>query len=412
MKIAGIIAEYNPFHNGHKFHLEQVKKITGADYVIVVMSGDFTQRGTPAIIDKYSRAKMAVSCGADLVLEIPAYYACGSAEYFAEGAIDLLDKLGICDSICFGSECGDITKLETIATVLAYEPDVYKKELRHQMRLGKTFPVARNIALEKTIPNFTSYADVIGSPNNILGIEYIKAILKRGNRIAYYTNQRIGSGYHDYKFSDSNFSSAISIRQSLAMQQTLTFIKSQIPPVCFDILEENFNNSFPLFTRDFSALLKYRLLLEEKNGFDQFVDITKDLSDRIVNNLHEMNDFDSFCELLKTKDLTYARVSRCLGHILLDMKKKPFTRFLEHGTCFYGRVLGFREESTVIMKMIKENGSIPLISKAADAKNILDDIGYELFEKDIQVSHIYSSITAMKYDKKIVNEFQQPIIKL
>ena len=147
MKIAGIIAEYNPFHNGHKYHIEQTRKITGADFIIVVMSGNFTQRGTPAIMDKYSRARMALENGADMVLELPSCYACGSAEYFADGAIALLDKLGCVDYVCFGSECGDIELLRPIAEILATEPENYSEMLRAELKSGATFPRARNRAL-------------------------------------------------------------------------------------------------------------------------------------------------------------------------------------------------------------------------------------------------------------------------
>ena len=147
MKVTGIIAEYNPFHRGHAYHIEQAKKLTGADAVVVVMSGDFTQRGTPAIMDKYARARMALMNGADVVIELPSCYACASAEYFADGAVALLDSLGIVDTLCFGSECGSIDMLRPIAQVLVDEPEAYKKTLKAELAIGRSYPTARNTAL-------------------------------------------------------------------------------------------------------------------------------------------------------------------------------------------------------------------------------------------------------------------------
>lgn len=214
MKITGIIAEYNPFHNGHRYQIQKARQITGADYVIVVMSGNFTQRGTPALIDKYSRAKMALMGGADLVLELPVCFATGSAEYFASGAIALLNQLGCVDSICFGSECGDIVPLKNLAQALVHETDDYKKILKSKLKSGSTYPVARNAALAETLDGFIPYDMILGFPNNILGIEYIKALIRQNSPIEPFTNKRIGSDYHSYKLADA-FSSAISIRQSL-----------------------------------------------------------------------------------------------------------------------------------------------------------------------------------------------------
>ena len=180
MKIVGLITEYNPFHNGHKYHIEKAKEITGAEYVIAVMSGDFVQRGAPAVMPKHLRAEMALHGGCDMIIELPVRYATGSAEYFASGAISILDGLGCVDAICFGSECGDYASLEKIAKVLADEPDDYKLLLQNNLKAGYSFPVARQIALENYFHDDKLNA-VIKEPNNILGIEYIKAMLSRNS---------------------------------------------------------------------------------------------------------------------------------------------------------------------------------------------------------------------------------------
>ena len=321
MKAVGIIAEYNPFHNGHKYLIEKAKEITGADYAIIVMSGNFTQRGTPAITDKYIRTEMALLNGADLVIELPSHYACSSAEFFATGAITLLNKLGVVDSICFGSESGNITNLYNVAKILADEPEEFQQQLKLFLKRGYSYPMARNQALEATIPDFVNYMDVIKTPNNILGIEYIKALLRTNSTITPFTVQRIGSCYHDHKLSVA-YSSAIAIRQSLEFGNSLEKIEDQVPKNCLSILSEHYNKSYPVFMDDFSTLLKYKLLTEAPNSFCKYADISSDLSDKIKKNIFKIDSINNFCDLLKSKDLTHARINRCLGHILLNIHQE------------------------------------------------------------------------------------------
>lgn len=199
MKVVGLIAEYNPFHNGHSYHIEMAKKLTGADYVVVVMSGDFVQRGTPAMIQKHARAKMALLGGADLVLELPVSYATATAEVFAYGGVKILDSFGVVDHICFGSECGNADLLMEIARILADEPEWYSATLKEHLKNGMSYPAARAAALP-------DYQEILSEPNNILGIEYCKALLKLNSNITPVTITRQGAGYHDaLSDSDNNF---------------------------------------------------------------------------------------------------------------------------------------------------------------------------------------------------------------
>lgn len=411
MKIAGIIAEYNPFHNGHKYHIDQTRKITGADFIIIVMSGNFTQRGTPAIMDKYSRARMALENGADMVIELPSCYACGSAEYFADGAIALLDKLGCVDYVCFGSECGDIELLRPIAEILATEPDDYREMLKAELKNGATFPRARNRALIHCIPSFAENENIIGSPNNILGIEYMKSIIRRRSKIQPVTIQRTGSDYHSQRFSQQ-YSSSLALRHSLDAQGNLDMIRGQVPENVFAIMKENFGKTYPVFPRDFSAMLKYKLLVEEANGYTDFVDINEDLSDRILKVLYQPYDYEQMCDILKTKNLTYARVSRLLCHILLNLRKEDMADYKANGTIFYARVLGFRDDDRRLFKTIQQSASIPLLTKVTDGRNIESEIGRKQFERDILASHIYESVVSNKFSCPMQNEYQRPVITI
>lgn len=411
MKITGIIAEYNPFHNGHLYQIRKAREITGADYIIVVMSGNHMQRGTPALIDKYSRAKMALSSGADMVIELPTCYATASAEYFAMGAISILNQLGCVDSICFGSESGDITMLSKIAHALVDESEDFVQSLKTKLKNGDTYPVARNAALAETINGFTTFDTILGFPNNILGIEYIKAIIRQNSSIKPYTNTRIGSDYHSYKLAE-NFSSAISIRQSLSLQDNLDMIQSQIPASAFAIMKEDFHKTFPVYASDFSSMIKFKLLKERGQGFTQYFDVTQAISDKLEKEMFSMQSFDEFCDILKSKDITYARISRCLSHILLDIKAEDVQLYKENGITFYARVLGFNSKADALTKMLKSNTSIPLITKTTSASSQLYPIGQKQFEQDIQASHIYECIAGTKYHAGMHDEYRRQLVKL
>ncbi|MCM1121220.1 MAG: nucleotidyltransferase [Eubacterium sp.] len=415
MRTVGIIAEYNPFHNGHAYQIKRAKELTNADYCVVVMSGDFVQRGTPALMDKHLRAQAALLNGADLVLELPVYYALSSAEYFAGGAVALLDRLGIVDALCFGSECGDIRLLTEFAKHLLHEDDVFKETLSRNLRMGHSYPQARNAALEASAPHLTAHINVLTTPNNILGIEYCKALLSTNSRIEPYTLRRTGSSYHDNGLS-SGFCSALALRESLRHDGTPENIAGQVPESALLLMQTAYQKTYPVFADDFSLPMQYKLLSEEALSFTRYPDIDKELSDRIVKFLPQYKDFRSFCDLLKSKNRTYARISRCLMHILLGLMEEDFTRYRKEGQIFYARMLGFREEAAPLLSAIKANASIPLLSKLADAEKQLAPTGLSMLEKDVSASHIYQSVARYKFpgadSLPEINEYKRPIIKI
>lgn len=405
MKIVGLITEYNPFHNGHKYHIEKAKEITGADYVIAVMSGDFVQRGAPAIIPKHLRAKMALDGGCDMVIELPVCYATGSAEYFASGAISILDGLGCVDAICFGSECGDYASLETIAKVLADEPDDYKLLLQNYLKAGYNFPSARQNALENYFHD-DKLSAVIKEPNNILGIEYIKAMLSRNSSMNGYTITREGSSYHSDELSE-NYSSASAIRKLFSNDKDNIFnkLENQLPVSALKQIKENYGVRLPVYLDDFSLILRYKLLSETKESLLEYMDITPDLANRIINSKNSFLNFTQFCELLKTKELTYSRISRCLIHILLNIRKYDCTNEA------YAHVLGFKTESNVLFSFIKNNSKIPIITKLTSA-NIQSSEIQQMLMQDISASNLYESIISDKFQLPFINEFTKQIVKL
>ena len=410
MKTVGIIAEYNPFHNGHEHHLAAAKEMTGADYCIVVMSGDFVQRGAPAIMGKYIRAQAALANGADLVLELPVYYASSSAEYFASGAVALLDKLGITDTLCFGSECGDIKVLSELADALLYETPEFKRILKQQMKAGSSYPQARNHALAATAPHLTGALHVLQSPNNILGLEYMKAIKKRQSTIQAYTLNRLGSGYHTAGL-ETSYSSALAIRESISRTKDISYIKEQVPPDVYEAMKEAFGHTFPILPDDLSSLLSYKLLLEQKQGFHSYLDIDESFSDRLTRMLPSYMSYENFCEQLKTKNMTYTRVSRNLLHILLNIYQKDMDTFRQEDYIYYTKMLGFKKEAEPLLSAVKERSEIPLLSKLADADNIITHPnGHIMLDADIRAAHVYSLLVQQKFGGPLQNEYRSRII--
>ena len=338
MKIVGLIAEYNPFHNGHEYHIQKAKEVTGADTVIVVMSGNFVQRGAPAIMPKHLRAKVALKSGASLVLELPVCFATGSAEYFAQGAVALLDSLGCVDALCFGSECGDIQPLTRIAEVLSDEPEEYRALLRASLKEGLPFPSARERALQDYLHD-PALSRILASPNNTLGVEYIKALIRQESTIRPYTILRKDSRYHaDTLEPAGNFSSATAIRRLLLfsgsslrtvedtpydepkLSSILARLEDHVPRECVNLLERTHLTRYPIYSNDFSLLIKYQLMRESRGTLTRYADVSEELANRIMKHLNSYQNFDQFCDLIKTKEVTYSRISRCLLHIMLGIQ--------------------------------------------------------------------------------------------
>ena len=412
MKVTGIIAEYNPFHQGHAYHLSRARELTGADRILVVMGGNFMQRGEPAIIDKYIRTEMALRNGADLVLELPAASATGSAEYFAEGAVELLDASGVVTELCFGSELGELEPLEKAAELLLEEPEAYQELLRTELKKGRTFPEARETALSSFLPK----KSLLASPNNILAIEYIKALKRRKSPIQPLTIQRLGNYHGEDGQPDGtprtvsgnlpeSFASASSIRCQLhtlkkqietsceqpAFVSLMTALAKELPPSSFGLLKDILLADRLVQAEDFSLPLHYRLMqAKEPLEFSVYLDVSEELSRRIYSLRQEFTGWNAFLDLVRTRQYTRSRVSRALLHILLDIRQEevlPPTHL---------RVLGFRREASDLLSEIKKKSRLPLITKAA---------GHPELSEEIRISSLY-------YLGNSYNELSRPLVIL
>lgn len=415
MRVTGIIAEYNPFHNGHKYHILKSKEITDSDYCVVVMSGNYVQRGEPAMIDKWARTKAALLNGADVVIELPVHYATSSAEFFSLASITLLNNLGVVNSICFGSEVGNIDSLNYIAETLAFEPYEFKILLNNYLKTGISFPKARNKALEDYYHNNKinipeNITKVLNSPNNILGIEYLKALKKLKSNIKPYTIKRIGAGYHD-EDSKIPLASASAIRKLLKNNDNLNKLRTMVPPTSYDIIiNEITSNLSPIFYSDIFYLLRYKLLISDSSYLSNITDITEGLENRILSSILESTSINELIKRLSTKRFTNTKINRALLHILLDIDKKSFQTFTHNGCSQYVKVLGFNSKSQILMKKIKDNTILPLIVNVKDSEKYLNPLQNKMLKDEIMSTNVYNTIVMNKYKVCPKNDYTQPII--
>lgn len=381
MNITGIITEYNPFHNGHLYHLTEAKKNTNCDAVICIMSGNFVQRGGPAIVDKWQRTKMALNNGVDLVIELPTYYAVSSAEFFAKGAVSILNNLGVVNNLFFGSECGDVNKLTTIAKTLADEDSKLKYIIKENLAKGETFAKAREKALISYLNN-EDLNEILTSSNNILGIEYIKSIIRMNSNIKPFTLKREGSNYND-KFLSNSFSSATSIRELLKQKASIESLKDSIPKESYEVLNNLYNNSYPfVFDEDMFKFIKYKLQTNCIN-FNNLYEIIEGLENKLLKEISSSNSYEEFILNIKSKRYTYSKISRILTHIYIGLDSDSFLN-IDDTNNLYARVLGFNKKGREILSLIKRNSSIPLITKIPRFSD------NPLLKLDIQATAAYS----------------------
>ena len=435
MKTAGIIAEYNPFHTGHEYQINYIKEKLRTDYVVIAMSGDFVQRGTPALFSKYVRAEMALQSGADLVLELPVSISSASAELFARGGVQLLDGLGVTDILCFGSECGDTDALMELAKILAEEPEDFQTALRRNLKNGMTFPKARSMALSAVFPESEKYQQLLSSPNNILGIEYCKAILRENSSISPVSIKREGNDYHENTLSENHFPSASAIRNAIldfnappigdssdtehfhcflsesseTSIQNFAFLadmaKKFLPANSLELFLQAISGNHYLLENDLDTLYRYCLLQETEESLCTYLDMSHALARRILSCRDQYETFSQFASLLKTKEITQARIQRALLHMLLHIQSVP-------AQILYARVLGFRKNSSALLGKIKKCGSIPLLTKLPDASAVLENApqAMDLLNKTTFASNLYESILAQKNSASYVHEYRQQII--
>lgn len=495
MKIIGIIAEYNPFHNGHAYQIEEIRRRTGTDYIVAAMSGDFVQRGAPAVVDKYARARMALSCGADLVLELPVLWATASAESFAAAGVALFEKMGCVDGICFGAECDNLSLLSEIADILAEEPSAYRAALSSYIKEGLTFPQARARALTEVLANSgqtsqenisaseddltqsalltqSELTEILGSPNNILAIEYLKAIRRQHSSLTPYLIKREGAGYHDTEIHDDNHisqdnadtcyhptnigspvavpspalipvsapaasataipgalaaatsgsaampapaASATAIRGALSTATSGSLsakLAAAMPAPALSVLTDYLSETPAVWSDDFSPILGYLLLSVTPKELALCGDCNTDIANRLFKNRFSYRSVSQFCEQNKSRDITYTRMSRILLHLLLRIRNTDYATGKAQGYIPYLRILGFCMDSSALLGELKRRAAVPVISKLADAKKMLDEDAASLLALDIFAADLYEQIASQKKGTTPRSEYTREIVRI
>lgn len=405
-KVLGIIAEYNPFHNGHLLHLEKSKKICDAQYSVCVMSGNFVQRGNTSIVNKWIRAEMALKSGVDLVLELPTVYSISSAENFAEGAIKLLNSLKIVDTISFGSENSDINVLNRISSVLHEEPKQYLEFLNSESKKGLSFPKARENAILLYL-NDKKYLNILNQPNNTLAIEYLKALKKYKSHISPISVKREKVFYNSNCIVDE-YASATAIRNMIINEQ-FNDIRKVVPASSYNLLMNEIEEGHLVIDiSKFEKEILYAIRRLSAGDIKNFPEVTEGLENAIKNASNSCNNLSELINMIKSKRYTHTRIQRILLYILLNITKKDM--YLSRKNIPYARILGYSPQGKeLISEIYKANPKITLITSV---KNFLDSSNNKTYKymlnKDILATNIYTlayknnSTANLDYTKKIV----------
>jgi predicted nucleotidyltransferase len=363
VRIVGLITEYNPFHNGHLHHLQESLRVTGSDAAVAVMSGHFLQRGEPALVDKWVRTDMALAAGVDLVLELPFPFACNSAPYFAMGAVKTLNALGVVDSLCFGSEAGEVPPLQAVAQALVESCDAIEAGTRELLRGGISYPAARAELLSEMLPALPP--EIVASPNNILGIEYLRALQMTSSSMRAFTIPRLGSGYHSTEVS-GHIASATGVRKMIAAGDAF---EDLLPPVCRKILKDALDQGRCLdYGRLYGSLQTF--LLQGVGSLRGVYQVEDGLEQRLVDAAMASATYAAMADEIKSRQWTLTRIQRILSYVLLQMPGDEMRGFLQQGP-MYLRLLGSTARGREVLAKARSRKTLPMISDPARAKATL-----------------------------------------
>ncbi|CAG9619825.1 nucleotidyltransferase [Sutcliffiella rhizosphaerae] len=405
MQSLGVIVEYNPFHNGHLFHLEQSKHTTDPDVVIAVMSGQFLQRGEPALVSKWTRTKMALTNGVDIVVELPYAFATQKAEVFANGSISILSALK-CTNVCFGSEQGNIGDFERTTIIMEEQKPLYDLLVKEFINKGYSFPKASSLAFQQLMDGRENVLDLT-KPNNILGYHYVKSIREQKSEISAFTIGRTNAGYHDPEFNDSPIASATSIRKHLFDHDgDIEKVQRFVPKPTYELLNRYIKQTGSFHQwEDYFSLLKFRILCSTSSELSEIYEVEEGIEHRLQQIIKESHSFLEFMTKLKTKRYTWTRLQRICTHILTNTKKETMHRVMTQSHSEYVRLLGMSRKGQAYLREIKKELEIPLLSK-------ISGFDSQMLEMDVRATNTY----AMKFSEPtrsnwMLQEFSKPPIR-
>lgn len=397
MQITGIVAEYNPFHNGHLYHIEQTKTLQQTDGIVAVMSGNFTQRGTAAIFDKWTRAKMALSCGVDLVLELPTAFSVRSAGYFASGAVQTLAATGVVQTLSCGVESQQIDVLQQLAQFLSQEPPHFQAALQQHLQLGLSYPAARQKALEQLQ---IDGAQLLQSPNNILALHYLQTIQQEHLPMEPLLISRKGT-YHDDEVPpiSQGFASASAVRKLLLEEQSLW--QTQVPGPVTDIIHRQIQQGYlPMQNEQFTQILFALLRRSTPEELRLILEMQEGLENRIYSAAQQTDTLEELCYAVKSKRYTYTRIQRTLIHLLLNM-----TQQMDWHTPQYLRVLGFNSTGQKVLKEMKRKAQLPILIRPARQRRQLSETGQQMLALDCRATNLYTMGYALSFLRKTNLDF-------
>lgn len=426
MKTLAIIAEFNPFHNGHRYLIQQAKNITGADNVIVIMSGNYVQRGGPAFLDKFTRTKIALMNGADLVIELPFCYSMAKASCFAHGAISILNSLNCVDYLCFGCENDKLPLLEILSDISVKEPQIYKENLKTYLQSGLAFSRAKEMAFINTIHSDNNLnnkfqmtdqmlSTFLRSPNNILAIEYLCALKILKSTIRPVSVKRSDKGYHSLntlECENESLASATAIR-NMILNKNENYLK-YIPENSHLLLSKGLFKNYPIVENDFSKIIGFRLneIIFSGNDYQNiFFDVSETTMNRILKNYDSFIDITSYIHLLNSKSITSAYIRRVLFQFILQFEKSDAKELESNQNFPYVRILGFNQNGAKIFKKIKKS-KIPIVTKLSCDIKKLNTLGANILNLNMQADSIYRMVTMEKFKNHLPNEHQTGLVIL
>lgn len=390
MRSVGVVVEYNPLHNGHVYHLTQSKSSTNADIVIAVMSGQFLQRGEPAVVPKHIRTKLALQAGADLVVELPYSYATQHATLFAKGAISILDSLD-CDYVCFGSEEGNINTFQELINKKKLHTSDINNSIRTYLSEGMSYPSAYSTALQMNIK--TSNLDV-SLPNNILGIHYLEAIEHFSSKMKGTTIKRIAANYHDEDTNHQSIASATAIRKILKSEdQSIT---NFVPTFTKKSIEEYINDYAILHSwSEYLPYLKFRLLTTSFDDLEEIYEAVEGLERRVYSSILKCTSFEELMSLIKTKRYTWTRIQRLLTHLLTNTTKNEMNSILQEDRVPYIRLLGISSKGRTYLNSKKKNINVPIYTT-------INQDNQKYLKTDLKATHAYASVLPLKLQQQLI----------
>lgn len=407
MKTVGIVVEYNPLHNGHQYHFTEAKKITESDAVVAVMSGNWLQRGEPAIVNKWARTRMALEMGVDLVIEMPFTYSTQNAELFAFGAVAALDATGIVDSLCFGSESGELDWMRLLAETLSNEPESFQQALHKYLSQGISYPRAYGQAIQETIATTRSFPNAVNQPNNILGLNYLMALFRLRSAIKPFTITRHKAGYHQQEISDQSIASATAIRKRIFEDQSLVGLKPYVPLYTLQQLEREWSEGRgPISFESFAVPLFHMIHTQSVSQLSDIYECNEGLEHRLIQSVRKATSVEELIQMMKTKRYTWNRIQRLLLHVLFRRTVADMKQLNPWQGPRYIRVLGFSTSGQKLLhQMTRSKAKIPVITNVKREPD-------PMLAWDIRAAQVYILAFKDSADREQYDEYRQAPIRI